>query len=492
MKQYYLYGASVQGIQSYIFRTNELRNIVEASAKIERICTADDDGLFRCFEENGGQSVIRAAGNIKYIFATREACEKAVLEFPKKVMQYAPGITLSQAVVELEGNDFERASDELEYKLRMQRNKPTMNVQLGLLGMKRDSKTGLPVVHEKDNGLQGPGSDATERLCSKMFGNTALLQARTSKNINDFVQQNDWIAIVHADGNGLGQVVQKLGGDKDTFSLFSKKLDEATCTAAKRAFESLTDEQKCGREGIIPMRPIVLGGDDLTIVCRGDVALPFVKAYLCYFEEETKRLLGDIMSMHHLFGKDPHLTACAGVAFIKSSYPFHYGYGLAENLCSQAKADAKRKERLQAHDGLAPSCLMFYKVQDSFVEDFRSIELRELTPCRGHSFKYGPYYLHEEQGRCTLDRFVGMCRRLDESKEGNAVKSAIRKWLTAMHSNVEVASQVKKRALAMRPSDDLKALYESATCEELRTETVKACMAYDLLAYHAIVSQKTK
>lgn len=29
MKQYYLYGASVQGIQSYIFRTNELRNIVE-------------------------------------------------------------------------------------------------------------------------------------------------------------------------------------------------------------------------------------------------------------------------------------------------------------------------------------------------------------------------------------------------------------------------------------------------------------------------------
>lgn len=58
MKQYYLYGASVQGIQSYIFRTNELRNIVEASAKIERICTADDDGLFRCFEENGGQSVI--------------------------------------------------------------------------------------------------------------------------------------------------------------------------------------------------------------------------------------------------------------------------------------------------------------------------------------------------------------------------------------------------------------------------------------------------
>ena len=491
MKQHYLYGASVQGIQSYLFKSNELRNIVEASAKVERICTTDEDGIFKPFEEEGGQSVIRAAGNIKYLFATREACERAVLEFPKRVMQYAPGITLSQAVVTIEdGLQFEEASNELERKLRIQRNLPATNLQFGLLGMKRVSKTGLPAAIEGKE--KSKKYDATQRLCDKMMGDTQRLQARTSKNITDFVGQNDWIAIIHADGNGLGQVVQKVGGDKEIFALFSQKLDEATCTAARRAFDSLADNQRRNRRGIVPMRPIVLGGDDLTVVCRGDVALPFVKAYIQYFEEETARLLGGILSVHKLFGREPYLTACAGVAFIKSSYPFHYGYELAENLCSQAKADAKHAERLRAHDGLAPSCLMFYKVQDSFTEDFQSIEQRELIPSKGHSFKYGPYYLHEEPERCTIDRLLTQVRCLDESDEGNAVKSAIRKWLTAMHSHAEMANQVKKRALAMRPSEEMKKLFENATSEQPRTDEVKASMAYDLLAYHAIVSQKTK
>lgn len=35
----YLYGASVQGIQQFIFQTNELKDIVGASELVEFICT---------------------------------------------------------------------------------------------------------------------------------------------------------------------------------------------------------------------------------------------------------------------------------------------------------------------------------------------------------------------------------------------------------------------------------------------------------------------
>ena len=35
----YLYGAAVQGIQSFIFQTNTLREIVGASELVEEICT---------------------------------------------------------------------------------------------------------------------------------------------------------------------------------------------------------------------------------------------------------------------------------------------------------------------------------------------------------------------------------------------------------------------------------------------------------------------
>ena len=44
----------------------------------------------------------------------------------------------------------------------------------------------------------------------------------------------------------------------------------------------------------------------------------------------------------------------------------------------------------------------------------------------------------------------------------------------------------------MRPSDEMRDLYEMATREEQRSEGMKASIAYDLLAYHTIVSQKTK
>ena len=94
----YLYGAAVQGIQNFIFQTNELQDIVGASELVEQICTTD-------FEEFGvgGESVVNAAGNIKYIFEDKETCAKAVLKFPKKVMEKAPGITISQAVVKMDG-----------------------------------------------------------------------------------------------------------------------------------------------------------------------------------------------------------------------------------------------------------------------------------------------------------------------------------------------------------------------------------------------------
>jgi hypothetical protein len=61
----YLYGAAIQGIQSYIFQTDKLKEIVGASELVERICTeffknGFGNGKFK--EEN---KILSAAGNIK-------------------------------------------------------------------------------------------------------------------------------------------------------------------------------------------------------------------------------------------------------------------------------------------------------------------------------------------------------------------------------------------------------------------------------------------
>ena len=76
---------------------------------------------------------------------------------------------------------------------------------------------------------------------------------------------------------------------------------------------------KDGWKGIIPIRPIVLGGDDMTVIIRGDLAFQYVTEFMAQFEKETMNdEFKNILQQAEL----DKLTVCAGVAFIKSSYPF--------------------------------------------------------------------------------------------------------------------------------------------------------------------------
>lgn len=492
MSKQYLYGAAVQGIQSFIFSTNDLKSIVGASELVESICTT----MFDEFATEG-ESIIRAAGNIKHLFDTEQACRRAVLEFPKKVMSQAEGITLSQAVVEVVDGKFESAVDELEKKLRIQRNKPIRPLSLGLNGIKRSPQTGLPAVKSVDGKLVDLGSyqkllctaQANEGIAQKMFGEN--LCEKVTFNISKLSGENSWLAVIHADGNGLGQIVATIGKERALFSRFSKCLDEATKAAARKAYEALELNEK-----IIPIRPIVLGGDDFTVVCRADVAIPLVTNFLRFFEQEThKRMASDILTPKNGFKFD-RLTACAGIAYIKDSYPFYYGYHLAESLCEAAKSDAKSDDRKV--NGLAPSCLMFHKVQDSFVESYKEIGKRELTPYDGHSFMYGPYYCDPIAERCTIAELMAMAKRLDvssESKDGNAVKSHLRQWLSLMHNNPETAVQKTERLLSMLNGKDFYNLAKELTSGTIRKqqgEEVRCYAVYDVLAVVSLHKKTAK
>lgn len=225
------------------------------------------------------------------------------------------------------------------------------------------------------------------------------------------------------------------------------------------------------------IRPIILGGDDLTVVCSADIAVEFVHEYLEQFEIETQEQIGS------------KLTACAGIAFIKSTYPFHYGYQLAETLCSEAKKDAKSELIISSNNGVAPSCLMFHKVQSSFVEDFGDIKTKELVPQKDMSYCNGPYYLRQQEARNTIRELLQLTELIDK-EENNNVKSSIRRWLSDMAINSELAEQKHKRALSLL-SDKQKELFEKAT-KAVNREEESCYLAYDLLALHTVKQQCTK
>ena len=517
----YLYGASVQGIQNFIFQSNKLAEIVGASELVEEICTTKfaqlvcsdslsvSDSLYddaKDYLRKAPNAILNAAGNIKYIFPSREECAKVVREFPRIISEYAPGVSINQAVVELDDEQtFSKAVEELERRLKVQRNRHSRSTTLGLMGIQRSRTTGLPVVriegeqhldkstisklYENTDGLMRRKS--TYNLCKKAFGDQNLEEGRVAFNIEDITHKNDWIAVIHADGNGLGNVVKKVGNDKEQYKDFSDRLDRATVNAAVAAYRSLDLKN----EMTIPIRPFVLGGDDLTIICRADLALKYTSVFIKEFEEQTRILLGDILTDKNVFIKGEvrdRLTVCAGIAYVKSSFPFYYSYELAEQLCRAAKSDAKNDDDIKAGLALPQSCVLFHKVQGSYTEDYQQILQRELMPQEHLSFHFGPYYIKEKETRWTLDKlmdYVG-AMKLDQ---GDTVKSRIRKWITLLYENHEAAQQELDRLKAIK-KNSLLDLNEMTgwTPRRILNMDLNTCPAYDILSIHTIETQETK
>ena len=515
----YLYGASVQGIQGFIFQTNQLDDISGASELVENICT-------KMFKETVGEgfneksnAVIMAAGNVKYVFDTREQCENVVRNFPRKVQECAPGITFSQAVVKFDDEkNFGQAVDELEKKLKTQRNLPQTPLEVGMLGCKRAAKTGMPVV-KIENGEELDAATYAKRMARKDCGNKLHIKSFWGKkqdagkdlkledelDIKDLTGKNDWIAIVHIDGNGLGKVVQQLGKDRKKFYQFSTLLDQATTKAANEAFKVI-EEAHGFSYNKLPICPVVLGGDDLTAIIRGDLAMSYAQKFIKKFEEETSQ--GEMKALLSKANMNK-LTACGGIAYIKASFPFYYGYKLAEELCHAAKTDAKAINKEDV-----PSCLMFHKVQDSFVQSYKDIKARELelkpkddgkdkaanngqnapaTPKK--TLCYGPYYLDEQVGYQTISELERMVKELGKT-ENEGLKTGVRQWLSLMHENEAAAAQRLQRLESLTSN---KELLHNLTTPATRTHVNNAgkeeqeqhYAAYDALAYYTINNQQT-
>ena len=425
----YLYGASVQGIQAFIFQTNKLKEIVGASALVENLCK----GFFEDEFDVGKESFItQTAGNIKCIVGENK-CKDIVRRFPMLAMQYAPGITISQAVIEMSGDKpTKKEVNELEKKLRIQRNRQVMPFDVGYMGLERARRTGgVGVEYEKNEVIDsstkakiGRRKKDTLKLFEEIAGGDVKIEASQVpfdlKHITG-KDENSWIAIVHADGNSIGKVVQDIKpGD---FKNFSKNLQKATTAAAKTAFKSLgirlNDKMK-----MYPIRPVILGGDDLTVIIRADLALKFTEEYLKAFEEETEGKLNQ------------RLTACAGIAYIKQNYPFHYGVDLAEALTKEAKKASKKISK-----DSPPSSLSFYKVLSSFVESLEEMKKRthKVAGKEGIYFDHGPYFIHTQDKKPTVGDLVSKMKGIRENGDGLQGVGKLRHWLTLLEKDLQEA-----------------------------------------------------
>jgi hypothetical protein len=211
--------------------------------------------------------------------------------------------------------------------------------------------------------------------------------------LQESFDQLRWLAVIHADGNGLGQIfldfakhVKKVKSDEinegqkylDFYRRFSLALDVCTVNAFRFAIKELKkrvdkedDEReekgKRKRKKEVPVLPLIVGGDDLTVLCEGKFAVQFAQDFLTQFERETANdqleiydgyrdgIVTQIANASFRVGR---LASCAGIAIIKPHFPFHNAYELAEALLKSAK-QVKEKVKHKpdgASEPLALSC----------------------------------------------------------------------------------------------------------------------------------------
>ena len=423
-------------IQPYVFGSNRLRENVGASYLVAQVTGRWALEAMRTIDRTI-ESLYSGGGNFAAVMSQNRA-DDFTRSLSRKVMEEAPGLQIVIA-----RKNFDNISQSLATTLEaafqeMQVNKLRRVPSAPLLGVsvtRACASTGFPAVDMAQ--IPGEGghiveeyaastdilakldaaNDADFRLSTIAPPPSGYRYPRDFENLGATFGDQSYIAVVHIDGDGIGQRLQNMSrceectmqdaqGSYEAANIafrhliraFSTAIDESGRAALRTMIASLNithdinAEPQIAHPGrpdmavslrlcrsvsspaeyFLPVRPIVFGGDDVAFVCDGRLGLALAIAYMRAFEAETGKREA---------GLGQPATACAGIAIVKSHYPFARAYAMAEELCKSAK----RYKKLHDFQG---SCLdwhfalsgLFGSVDDIRWREYRARIVRPGKP----------------------------------------------------------------------------------------------------------------
>src|SRR5690606_24518550 len=88
---------------------------------------------------------------------------------------------------------------------------------------------------------------------------------------------------------------------------------------------------------VLPLRPLILGGDDVVLLCHCEYAFDFVRAVAERFAVESKAAAENHTDGQLWPGSGNELSISAGVLFTNSQMPLHAAIPYTEDLLKNAK-----------------------------------------------------------------------------------------------------------------------------------------------------------
>lgn len=471
----------VRGIQSFIFRIPKLKYIIGGSAVIDRF---DRETIKNLTLPQGCECLFTGGGKGTFVCPSKESAEelrKLILAEATKI-----GVDIRFGIDENYDQASKHATDlypfipqDLSggfpcnvsglYPVDSPKGEhPIVKARLFNRSAPRDSEEYKMFRYfeyrllEKEKLAVELDSSNPEKL--EFFHNVAGTDDRGNYDKDGDIgakvlgDRNRW-AVICMDGNDMGsqmtEKIKSLEGDAEKgvkmsrwVKAMSAAIDRCSTEAAKAGIKAVYDkwvksDDQQNLEGddkfVLPMRPLVVGGDDVTVLCHVNYAIDFVKAVCDKFEqvsqEENAKALQDIgESIWPATGG--RITISAGILYCPVSLPLHSAIAYAEALLASAKTRGREvKAKLVKQGGEAnqlqptPASIDWEHITNSVLETpaiYRKRHLYFYDPDikKKVCLTKRPYTLQEFETVLKLKNRYGTKREGQDSRD--AIPTTIR------------------------------------------------------------------
>lgn len=484
MTQFTITVIDTTGKQKYIFNSNRLRENIGASyllsqATGEWIKDTLDQHLKilkndqrKPIETSGfdAELIYAAGGNAIIIFKSHDLAIKFTEILSKRVLQEAFGINLLVAHAEFtwENNNLRDVVEDLKKnKITCQKHERISSVPLLGLGVTATcNSTQLPAVDNSCNYITYEEDD--EEVNSYLISTETKHKLDAVKQANQHLQnqfsevvdpniykfpyrsdhlgrtrnESSYVAIVHADGNGMGNRFQEQGKGKsnreyiNAIRAFSDSVDKAGLNALKAVTEALIKaihkgkvigklgEFELNAKYYLPFRPLVYGGDDITFLCEGRLGIELAALFL---KEIEKPKLSD----------GENMTACAGVSVVKTHYPFARGYQISEELCGEAKKFVKDSRNQYSFDYF--SALDWHLAASGLIGSISEIRQREYQVNIDNNLAMRPVCLKPDYSWRNWDFITEVIKEFKEGEKWKDRKNKVMALREILREGSELA-----------------------------------------------------